>query len=223
MLTVNQVPNTVENDLRLGRLSCPDCGGRLRAWGWARPRVIRGWSVPYRVRPRRGRCVGCAGTHVLLPAWLTSRRADCLAVIAAAIEDKFVVGTGHRSIAARLGRPASTVRGWLRAFGRHAADISRFFTDLTRAHSPDAARVWAAPASSVAAGAISAVMAYTAGLGQRFGAGTLTWARAANAACAGRLLCSSFWPAGGDSGPTRVGSWPADRPAVSVGEAPTAI
>lgn len=193
MLTVNEDPSTVENELRQGRLWCPDCGGRLRSWGWARRRVIRSWSGRRQFRPRRGRCIDCAGTHVLLPACLTSRRADCLAVIAAAIEDKFVAGTGHRPIAARLGRPASTVRGWLRAFGRHAAGISQFFMDLTRAHSPDAARVWAAPTVSVAAGAISAVLAYAAGLGQRLGVGTLTWATAANAACAGRLLCSSFW------------------------------
>ena len=34
-----------EDRLVGGELACPDCGGRLLPWGWARLRVLRGWSV----------------------------------------------------------------------------------------------------------------------------------------------------------------------------------
>jgi hypothetical protein len=47
---------------------------------------------------------------VLLPAWCLARRADAGKVIGAGLEAK-AAGAGHRVVAARLGRPASTVRG----------------------------------------------------------------------------------------------------------------
>ena len=37
MLTVSHDSVVVELDLLVGRVACPDCGGRLRPWGWARP------------------------------------------------------------------------------------------------------------------------------------------------------------------------------------------
>ena len=39
-------------------------------------------------------------------------------------------GAGHRPIAAGLGRPVSTVRGWLRRFGARAEDVRVWFTRL---------------------------------------------------------------------------------------------
>jgi hypothetical protein len=45
-------------------------------------------------------------------------------------------GLGHRRIAAALGRPATTVRGWLRRFGRRAAELRALATQL--AHRLDA-------------------------------------------------------------------------------------
>lgn len=39
-------------------------------------------------------------------------------------------GRCHRRIAVRLGRPASTVRGWLRAFTGNAAAVRAVFTAL---------------------------------------------------------------------------------------------
>src|SRR5680860_1415142 len=116
MLTVNDDVCSVSVDLFGGRIVCPDCGGRLRAWGWARQRLIRhGIGSDRRLvreHPRRGRCADCGATHVLLSVNLAARRADGAAVIAAAIEAKIVEGAGHRVIACRLDRPASTVRGW---------------------------------------------------------------------------------------------------------------
>ncbi|HEY1919837.1 MAG TPA: helix-turn-helix domain-containing protein [Streptosporangiaceae bacterium] len=72
------------------------------------------------LRPRRVRCAGCGGTHVLLPASVLVRRADGCSVIGAALADA-AAGMGHRQVAERAGRPASTVRGWLRRFTARAA------------------------------------------------------------------------------------------------------
>lgn len=130
-----------------GHLSCPGCRGRLRPWGWARSRRVRdgigGGQYLVGHRPRRGRCTGCGVTHVLLAVSLAARRADTAEVIAAAIEDKVVGGHGHRVIATRLGRPASTVQGWLRAFAASAAPISAMFTWLIQRDAPDAAGIFA--------------------------------------------------------------------------------
>ena len=139
MLTVSHDPAVVELNLLVGRVACPDCGGRLRPWGWARPRVIRDgldtkWSGRS-LRPRRLRCTICQVTHVLLEVRLAVRRADTSEVMAAAIEAKTVLGWGHRKTAASCGRPPSTVRGWLRAFASSAVVVGERFTSQ-RASTP---------------------------------------------------------------------------------------
>jgi hypothetical protein len=58
-------------------------------------------------------CTGCGRTHVLLPASVLLRRADAITVIGAALLAK-ASGCGHRRVAELVGRPATTVRGWLR-------------------------------------------------------------------------------------------------------------
>ncbi|HEY5785318.1 MAG TPA: hypothetical protein VIT65_11120 [Microlunatus sp.] len=68
-------------------------------------------------------------THVLLSIVCLWRRADAVEVIGAALRAK-AAGTGHRPIAARLDRPASTVRGWLRVFGRHAESARSILVGL---------------------------------------------------------------------------------------------
>ena len=115
-------PVEVERQLLGGTLACP-CGGDLGPWGHARERTVRGVGP---LRPRRARCVTCRGTHVLLSVSCLWRRADAVEAIGAALAAK-AGGQGHRPIAARLGRPASTVRGWLRAFAGRA---ERFRTEL---------------------------------------------------------------------------------------------
>jgi hypothetical protein len=69
---------------------------------------------------------------VLLPMAVLSRRADGVAVIGAALLAK-AAGAGHRTVAAGLGRPASTVRGWLRRFDRRAEELRVLFTGLLHA------------------------------------------------------------------------------------------
>ncbi|MCA1681519.1 MAG: intracellular growth attenuator family protein, partial [Actinobacteria bacterium] len=110
MLIVCAEQARVEAELVGGLLACPSCWGMLGPWGHARARVVRCAAGERWLRPRRARCRGCAGTHVLLADFALLRRRDEVAVIGAAIEAK-VGGEGHRSIAGRLGVPADTVRG----------------------------------------------------------------------------------------------------------------
>lgn len=92
----------VEAELLGGLLACPLCRGMLGPWGWARERVTRRFSGDWRWRPRRARCRGCRGTHVLLVEVCLLRRQDEVEVIGAAVE-AHVGGEGHRPIAGRLG------------------------------------------------------------------------------------------------------------------------
>ena len=107
-------PQRAERSLLAGAMSCPHCSGRLRPHGHGRRRTVRGLSdTRLSVTPRRAECADCGRTQILLSAALTARRADSTEVIGAALAAK-VAGAGRRSIAARLGRPVSTVRNWLR-------------------------------------------------------------------------------------------------------------
>ena len=73
---------------------------------------------------------------MLLPLLVLVRRADAAAVIVAALLAK-AEGRGHRAIAARLGRPAETVRGWLRRFAGRLEPARAVFTGWCRAVAPD--------------------------------------------------------------------------------------
>lgn len=93
------------------RPACPLCAGPTQRWhGYLRhlrddrDRLI--W-IP------RLRCTSCGVTQALLPSFLLHRRWDAVAHIGQAAE-LATGGLGHRPIAAALGRPETTVRGWLR-------------------------------------------------------------------------------------------------------------
>src|SRR6266511_4190488 len=116
VLMVGTDPDRVELALAAGELACPrpGCGGVLGPWGWARGRWLRGrGGVWQRLRPRRGRCRErpCRATHVLLPTVGLLRRVDLAEVIGAALLAR-ARQASHRQIAAWLGVPLSTVRGW---------------------------------------------------------------------------------------------------------------
>jgi phage I-like protein len=119
-----------------------------------------------RHHPRRARCSGCGRTHVLLAASMLSRRADGVAVIGAALLAN-KAGEGHRAIAAVNGRPASTVRGWLRRLGRRAEQLRVLFTGLL--HDLDPAAGSLLPTGTVAADALAAVGAAAAAAVRLFG------------------------------------------------------
>jgi hypothetical protein len=156
----------VERELRAGRLCCPGCRGALRPWGHARARAVRRRVGTVRVRPRRSRCAGCAVTHVLLAEWLLCRRADVVEVVGSALTAR-ARGSGHRRIAAWLGRPASTVRGWLRRFAAHAEAIRVVFIGLAHALDPDLPA--AEPTGSGFADAVAAIGAAARAASLRLG------------------------------------------------------
>ncbi|HEX5881595.1 MAG TPA: helix-turn-helix domain-containing protein [Actinomycetota bacterium] len=172
----------VERRLSAGELVCP-CGGGLALWGYARPRTVRGVG---RLRPRRVRCLGCRVTHVLLSVAGLWRRADAVEVIGAALLAK-AAGAGHRVIAARLDRPVSTVRGWLRAFGRNAETarsvLAGLLVELDPLHGP------IAPAGSVFADAVEVVGVVAAAARRRLPVvGAVSPWQLACAVTGGRLL-----------------------------------
>jgi hypothetical protein len=162
--------------------------------------------------PRRSRCTGCGVTHVLLPVVLLVRRADTVAVIGAGLTAK-ATGAGHRLIAALLGQPPETVRGWLRRFAGRVEPVRVVFSRWYRALAPDPVlpglrpATWVAwsepasrtgPAGSTWADAIAAISAAAAAVGARFGIGcdvgmVPLW-QVATTISAARLLLPG-WPA----------------------------
>jgi hypothetical protein len=108
-------PERAEEILLAGDMPCPRCRGVLRPFGTGRTRTVRGVGADtVTVTPRRARCADCQVTQILLPTELLVRRADSTEAIGNALVAK-AGGAGFRSIAARFGRPESTVRRWLRA------------------------------------------------------------------------------------------------------------
>jgi hypothetical protein len=107
-----------EQLLLAGDIGCPGCSAALRPHGHGRTRTVRSVGAQRVTHtPRRARCGDCGRTQVLLPTEFTVRRADTTEAIGNALVAK-ANGAGHRTIAATLDRPASTVRRWLR--GAHA-------------------------------------------------------------------------------------------------------
>ena len=198
MLTVNADRDVVERQLGDGELACPLCGGVLARWGNGVARRVRLPGGPGGEQdrhvvlvPRRSRCRECGRTHVLLPAWCLARRADCGEVIGFALEAK-AAGAGHRAVAERLGRPASTVRGWLRAFSARAEQVRSVFTTLAASLVTDPPLP--APACSLLGDAVAAVAAAAAAAAMVPGVGTVArWQLAAAVTCG--LLLAPAWPA----------------------------
>jgi hypothetical protein len=132
LLTVGADPVVVEQMLADGLLRCPDCAGVLARWGYVARRFVRDTTgAVVGIRVRRTICVvrgerGCGRTHVLLPAYLLGRRLDVVETIWAALR-ACVDGSGWRRQTALVGRPASTVRGWVaRARARAGVIRDRF-------------------------------------------------------------------------------------------------
>jgi hypothetical protein len=95
-----------------------------------------------------------------------ARRADCVAVIGAALVGR-AEGKGHRPIAAALGVPECTVRGWLRRFTARAQQWRDRFTVLLVDLDPDPGPVLAR--SSVLSDAVEVIGLAAAGAVRRFG------------------------------------------------------
>jgi len=185
MLIVCAEQALVEAELVGGRLGCPSCRGVLGPWGHARERVLRCWGGDRRLRPRRARCRGCTGTHVLLPDVALLRRQDGVSVIGAAIEAS-VAGEGYRRVAARLGVHADTVRGWLARFAARAGLLRAHFTRCAAVLDPELGPVL--PAGSVVADALEVIAVAVRAWVLRFGPGD-PW-RIASRLSGGMLLAT---------------------------------
>jgi hypothetical protein len=125
---------------------------------------------------------------VLLPVGVLVRRADAAVVIGAALVAK-AAGWGHRQIAVWLGRPASTVRGWLRRFAARAGLWRVAFTTLLCELDPPDPPV-PGPAGGAVADAVAAILAAAGAVGSRWPGlvfGLSPWELAA-AVTGGRLL-----------------------------------
>ena len=189
MLMVCAEEALVEAWLVGGRLGCPSCRAVLGPWGHARARVLRCSVGDRLLRPRRARCRGCLGTHVLLPDVALVRRRDEVVVIGAAILAN-VAGEGHRRIAARLGVPADTVRGWLRRFAQRAELVRAYFTGSAVALDPEQGPVL--PAGGGVADALEAIAVAARAWVLRFGPGD-PW-RIAGVLSGGLLLGNTSCP-----------------------------
>jgi len=202
-MTVGLDRAAVETALLGGRLGCPvaGCEGRLAPWGWARERAVRG--LVGRLRPRRSVCVDCRRSQVLLPASVLLRRADAVTVIGAALLAK-AGGLGHRRVAARVRRPASTVRGWLRRVGRVAERVLAVLGAVAAELGTEF--VAPAPTAGPVAAVVEMVGALARAAARRLGGSCSPW-RLAAVVSGGRLL----GPDGPDllpgSGAERNTSW----------------
>ena len=200
-MTVRGSEESVEARLRAGLLACW-CGGVLRPWGHARPRRVVTFAGLAVVRPRRGICRdGCGRSHVLLPAWLLSRRRYAAAVIFAALALR-AAGLKVSSVAARLrlpvpGRagdswsvPASTASAWLSRFAGRAGQLRQAFLGLLPLADPQGRPV--AAAGSDAGDALAVLEAVTAGLRSRFGLATVAAHEVAAHLTGGMLLAPAL-------------------------------
>ncbi len=125
-------------------------------------------------------------THVLLAVSCLLRRADGVDVIGAALRAK-ATGSGHRPIARSLGRPDSTVRGWLRAFAHNAETARSVFTALLVQLDPLTGPLPVRP--SVVGDAVEVVGACAAAARRRLGViGAVSPWQLACAVTGGRLL-----------------------------------
>ena len=190
MLMVCAEQALVEAELVGGRFACPSCRGTLGAWGHARERVIRcGRGGLVSLRPRRAKCRACAVTHVLLPDVCLLRRRDAVWVIGRALMAA-AAGRGHRAIAAMVGVPKDTVRGWLRRFGADAEAIRAHFWRWVFVLDPELGLV--APTGSAFADAVEAIGVAARAWVLRFGPRP-AWAVVA-ALSGGALLCHTSCP-----------------------------
>jgi hypothetical protein len=124
---------------------------------------------------------------VLLPVSVLVRRADAVAVIGAALVSA-AQGWGHRRIAERVGRPAATVRGWLRRFRARAGPVRDAFVALLCAL--DADPRLPEPAGSDVADAVAAIAAAVGAVARRWAVLAVSPWHVAAAVTSGGLLAA---------------------------------
>ena len=167
------VQDQAHADLGGQELTCPDCPGRLRRWGFARTRSLRSFGGGrVWLRPRRVRCTSCRVTHVLLPALAPPHRAYTIDLVGAALLAS-AGGQGHRAIGADLGVPPDTVRDWIRRVKARAEWLR--VQGTIRAHMLDPMLPVIVPAGSALADALSALATAAAASVRRLGPTAPPW------------------------------------------------
>ncbi|SBW29011.1 hypothetical protein FDG2_6321 [Candidatus Protofrankia californiensis] len=168
------------------RLRCPDCAAPLRPWGRARSRTVRDRDGGLlTARPDRARCTGCRATHVVLDAGLLAHRGYSVGVVGQALLAA-AGGAGHRPVAARLGLPEGTVRGWLRRARSSAPQLHQVGVQTTVLLDPELLPV--VERTDPLTLALDALGAAALAFGRRFAReDTDPWARV-NVLTRGRLL-----------------------------------
>lgn len=165
-------PATTAKQLADGHhFGCPwdGCVGSLGPWGSARTRPVRllgGGTDSY--TPKRAICRACRRTQVVFPAVAFPRRADSVATVFKAIA-LAADGAGHRTVAARVGVPETTVRGWLRRARANAETIRRNATVAMCGLDPSAPKIdpTGTPLGDLLEAVGRATMAWDALLGER--------------------------------------------------------
>ncbi|MCF1510462.1 hypothetical protein [Streptomyces glomeratus] len=111
------------------------------------------------------------------------------------VDELLGLGWGSRRIAERLGRPVTTVRGWLRCWSRRVGRTAAVFTAWMVALADDPAQVLPAPAGSAVADAVCAVTGFAFAARARSGMLRVPTWLLVSAACHGRLLAPGWPPA----------------------------
>lgn len=193
VLIVADDTDRTERELVAGELACPDCHGELRPWGHARPRWLRTRGGRRHLRLRRSRCAECARTHVLVPGVMLPRRADAVEVVGEALTAS-ANGEGYRPIAARLGRPAATVRGWVRRFTARAQMTVQHAMRCLIRFDLGVVRIEPDPAATPVQAALLVLGTAVAAFERRVAATARSPWQLASALCSGRLLANTSCP-----------------------------
>lgn len=119
--------------------------------------------------------------------------ADTVEVIGQALLAN-AAGEGHRPIAARLGRPAATVRGWLRRFAARADETRAHATRWLLRLDTGVFRIEADPHATPVQAALAVLAAAAATTEAWFGRPARSPWQLASALCAGRLLANTNCP-----------------------------
>jgi hypothetical protein len=124
---------------------------------------------------------------VLLPRVVLGRRVDVVGVIWSALRARGQ-GWGWRRITAMVGRPASTVRGWLSRFAAHAEPIRVGFAEVERWVNAGGDLDRLAPAGGPVADAVAQIGAAVAAVRR-------AWGPAVFAVSVGEVVaaCSGGW------------------------------
>ena len=120
------------------------------------------------------------------------RRADAVEVVGEALL-AHAAGAGHRTIATRLGRPAATVRGWLRRFAARAEQTRQHATRWLIRLDPGIFRIEPPRAATPTQTALAVLAAATAAADRQLGPARSRW-QLASALCSGRLLANTSRP-----------------------------